>query len=383
MRGLPAGWYLDPARGPLEFSAVFGRSWQFVCHVADLPAPGTAARFDCGGRSAFVLRTRALELRAFRNACSHRGSRLVDGDPGTGFAFCVDGRVRCPYHGWTYDEHGHLESIPPGQRFEGLEPGAAALAALPVAQWRGLVFVAFAEPERTLAAELDQVASDWPEVSAMRRLGEPRTLNVEADWKLACEHALDTAHLGVTRPAPKSRLFEPDGFTAAGPDALRAAGVEVDATRASWSARAFLQLRGEAGEASRARWLYLWPNLLLGATEDAVTVLQALPLRTGASRWRVLRYGRPDSSRATRVLRYLHERVVRRALQDDARLLERVQQGLVNVDAAATMPLDAAQTGLRWFVDRCRVAIERERPATVAAKPRPRRPRTAPAVPTG
>ncbi|HET7203720.1 MAG TPA: aromatic ring-hydroxylating dioxygenase subunit alpha [Steroidobacteraceae bacterium] len=383
MRGLPAGWYLDPARGPLEFSAVFGRSWQFVCHAADLPAAGTAARFDCGGRSAFVLRTRALGLHAFRNACSHRGSRLVDGDPGTGLAFCVDGRVRCPYHGWTYDEQGRLESIPADQRFEESEPGAVALTSLPVAQWRGLVFVAFGAPERALEAALDEAATDWPDVPTMRRLAEPRTLAVEADWKLACEHALDTAHLGVTRPTPKSRLFEPGRFTVAGAEAMRAAGVPVDAARASWSARMFLRLSSPDAAPPRATWLYLWPNLLLGTTADTLTVLQALPVRTGTSRLRVLRYGRQDSSRTARLLRYLHERVVRRALLDDARLLERVQQGLANVDAATTMPIDAAQPGLRWFVERCRVVLERASPAPPRARTRTRRPRQPPVTTAG
>ena len=118
------------------------------------------------------------------------------------------------------------------------------------------------------------------------------------------------------------------------------------------------------------------PNLLLGATPDTLTVLQALPVRTGASRVRVLRYGRPDATRATRVLRYLHERVVRRALHDDARLLERVQQGLANLEPTCTMPLDAAQPGLRWFVERCRAASEHSAPA--ATRARKRAPRQAP-----
>jgi hypothetical protein len=98
---------------------------------------------------------------------------------------------------------------------------------------------------------------------------------------------------------------------------------------------------------------------------------------------RVLRYGRPDSTRTTRLLRHLHERVVRRALQDDARLLERVQQGLANVDGATTMPIDAAQPGLRWFVERCRVATERAGPAPSVAKQRARRSRRAAAAAAG
>jgi len=62
VQGLPYSLYLEPSRTPQEAAAVFASSWQFVCHVSDLPAPGTAARFDCAGRSAIVLRTRSGEI---------------------------------------------------------------------------------------------------------------------------------------------------------------------------------------------------------------------------------------------------------------------------------------------------------------------------------
>ena len=92
-------------------------SWQLACHVSDLPAAGTALRFDFAGRTAVLLRGRDGEIRAFLNVCRHRGSRLVDGDPRTGLAFCVHGRMRCPYHGWEYDDRGALAHVPLCERW--------------------------------------------------------------------------------------------------------------------------------------------------------------------------------------------------------------------------------------------------------------------------
>ncbi|HEX9207226.1 MAG TPA: aromatic ring-hydroxylating dioxygenase subunit alpha [Steroidobacteraceae bacterium] len=357
MQGLPAGWNADPARAALEHELIFLRTWQFVCHIADLPAPGTAARFDCAGRSAFVLQTRSGAIAAFVNACRHRGARLVDGDAHTGLAYCIDGRVRCPYHGWTYDEAGALAFIPGTQDFAGLDREAHALHALHVAQWHGLVFVAFGKPVQALDAMLAPLAAAWPDSAALRRLHEPRTLQVPADWKLTCQHLLDSAHLDVARPQLQARVFAAAQFTIAGMHALSATAPLANAGNAPWSARTYqLLLPGDAA-APRADYLYLWPNLLLCHAPDGLAVTQVLPESAGCSRLREIRYGLPDGSRTTRLLRYAYERVRRRARHDDLRVLERAQAGARSLDPAMVGPIDAREFALHWFVERYHAAL--------------------------
>lgn len=381
MRGLPASYYLDAARAPLEYSAIFAPSWQFVCHASDLPASGTAVRFDCGGRSAVVLRTKAGGLQGFRNACRHRGARLVEGDAHTGLAFCVDGRFRCPYHGWTYDESGALTHIPAGQHFDEFDADAHSLHPLQVTQWRGLVFVAFQTPELAVEQVLDAVAGAWPDLTSMRRVIEPRAMPCAADWKLACEHTLDTAHLDVARPALKPRLFAPVVFGRGAGDALHAtAEVAAGAHGDTWSARMYRQLLHDRQPApARAEYVFLWPNLLLQLAPDGLSILQVLPGATGQSTFRELRYAAPDSSRVMRLLRYTHQRVRRQALAADARLLARVQQGVAVLGAEETGPIATGEVGLRWFAERCRARLPAPAPGTLTLRGRGRR-RTAPPV---
>ncbi|MEY2921057.1 MAG: hypothetical protein RL261_2362, partial [Pseudomonadota bacterium] len=349
----------DAARAPLEYSAIFAPSWQFVCHAPDLPAPGTAVRFDCGGRSAVVLRTKAGGLQAFRNVCRHRGARLVEGDAHTGLAFCVDGRFRCPYHGWTYDESGALDSVPVGQQFDGFDPAAHSLHPLHVAQWRGLVFVAFEAPRFPLESVLDSVAGAWPDLASMRRVIEPRTTACAADWKLACEHMLDTAHFDIARPVLKPRLFGPPVFGQGVDEALRAtAEIATGAVGDTWSSRMYrCVLLDKQPASARAEYVYLWPNLLLQLAPDGLSILQVLPGATGHSTLRELRYAVPDASREMRLLRYTHQRVRRQALAVDARILTRVQQGLAGLDAGETGPIASGEAGLRWFGERCRAHL--------------------------
>ena len=120
------------------------------------PAPpcastAAAARPSCCARS-------PAGCTAFRNVCRHRGARLVEGDPHTGLAFCVDGRLRCPYHGWTYDDRAHWWAFPRASSSTHFDAAAHSLHPLDVAEWRGLVFVAFATPR----CRSRRCSTPWP-----------------------------------------------------------------------------------------------------------------------------------------------------------------------------------------------------------------------------
>jgi hypothetical protein len=54
-----------------------------------------------------------------------------------------------------------------------------------------------------------------------------------------------------------------------------------------------------------------------------------------------------------KLLRYAHGRVQRQARAADVRLLQRVQQGLANLEPVETWPLAENDSGVRWFVARC------------------------------
>jgi choline monooxygenase len=355
--GLPAGWYCEPAHASLEAAAIFTRSWQFVCHAADLPAPGTAARFDSAGRSLFVLRTAAGEFRAFRNACAHRGARLIEGDAHTGLAFCLDQRVRCPYHGWTYDDSGAL--LDAGAHVgSAQDPARSALHPAAVETWRGLVFAAFAPPAVSLEQWIGTVGAEWPELMSLRRLAEPLQQPIAADWKLACEHLLDVAQRNVAQPRSRPQAFGAAVDAGANEHAFAATAALAVSDDAPWSARVYRRLVAALQEApAREHWLYVWPNALLQLTPDGLRVRQLLPAAAGASVLRELRYGMPDSSRAMRRLRYAHLRLQRRARQEDVRLLARVQQGVASLEPAETLGAAHGGGGLAWFDARCRTAV--------------------------
>src|SRR5499426_2385613 len=102
VRGLPAWTYFNAELTALEYETLIRPSWQFVCHVNQLKEPGAFATLDMMRDSVIAMRGKDGVIRAFANACRHRGSRLLDG------AGVCRGRITCPYHGWSYGLDGRL-----------------------------------------------------------------------------------------------------------------------------------------------------------------------------------------------------------------------------------------------------------------------------------
>jgi carnitine monooxygenase subunit len=98
---LRAAAYTDPKWLDCELRAVFGRTWQWICHVEKLRAPGSYVAAVVAGMPIAVVRDRSGGLRAFYNVCKHRAHELLAGE-GT------VGNIVCPYHAWVYDLDGSL-----------------------------------------------------------------------------------------------------------------------------------------------------------------------------------------------------------------------------------------------------------------------------------
>jgi carnitine monooxygenase subunit len=361
--GLDGSRYTSPEVATLEREQVLLASWQLACHASDLPAAGTALRIDFAGRSAVVLRGGDGEVRGFLNVCRHRGSRIVDGDPRTGLAFCVQGRMRCPYHAWEYDDHGALAHVPREASYPGLDRAALSLEPIAVETWLGFVFIAFQRPARTVASMFEPVRAELESrgFEGLRRLAEPHLQRCQADWKLLCEHRLDTFHLAIARPLRKPRVGGEIEIVVCDDDVLRLSSRIEAGESSSWSARAYDRwlpgpVEPAVPQARAVASYFVWPNLEIGVYPDQLVIWSVASLQAGQSLLRSVSYALPDASREMRLARYLNHRIARRAAADDRRITERVQAGLAT-GAYQPGPIADGETGLRWFVERMRRAI--------------------------
>ena len=113
---------------------MWSRVWQMACREEDIPNPGDVHVFELGDSSILVVRVSPTEIRAYYNACLHRGTLLCDRDANLP-------HFRCPFHGWTWNLEGELTFLPSGWDFPHVDPSAINLPEVNLDIWEGFVFI--------------------------------------------------------------------------------------------------------------------------------------------------------------------------------------------------------------------------------------------------
>jgi phenylpropionate dioxygenase-like ring-hydroxylating dioxygenase large terminal subunit len=183
----PVQHYRSEERLAAELAFVLRRYPTPFCPSAALPESGSYVARAAAGTPILAVRDADGQVRAFRNACRHRGAQLVDG-AGCGKAFV------CRYHGWTYALDGRLQHVPHEHGFPGLDRTARGLVPVTAVESRGLVFVTQDVPPLS-GARLD----DLPDlVPASHQLFAGVAVEVEANWKIVVEGFLEGYHIRPT-----------------------------------------------------------------------------------------------------------------------------------------------------------------------------------------
>jgi phenylpropionate dioxygenase-like ring-hydroxylating dioxygenase large terminal subunit len=94
-----------------ELERIFPRTWLFVGHEDQIPAPGDFVTSRMGEESVIVCRDRKNVVHVFLNTCRHRGMKVCRYDQGNTPVFT------CPYHAWSYSLTGELVGVPGYQSY--------------------------------------------------------------------------------------------------------------------------------------------------------------------------------------------------------------------------------------------------------------------------
>jgi phenylpropionate dioxygenase-like ring-hydroxylating dioxygenase large terminal subunit len=372
-QSLPAWVYSDARLTALEIERILKPSWQIACHVSQIANAGDYITFALGTDSIIVLRDGDGGIRALRNVCRHRGTRLLEGS-----GRCL-GRITCPYHGWTYRYDGSLLATPARDSFPGLDLRTHSLAAVHVEVALGFVWVCLAAeapapPSSMWAPVLEELAPYRLEELVLTQ--PPYFEEWDVDWKIAMENYLESYHVPIGHPG-LNRMFTPDYEDQRGvPGIARGYSWMREAPSARWSERVYQKhvdavTAPHLPEPQRRSWRFYscLPNLGLDIMPEQMDFFQVLPRGPGKTMIRGAAFGFPDDRREMRLIRWLGNRINMQVNREDRLLCERLQRG-INDSAYRPGPLSRIETWMHEFHDLLRARIPEvalpERPARFA-----------------
>ncbi len=180
-----------------EVDRLWMRVWQFACREEHIPNAGDYIVYDIANLSFIVIRTTTGAIKAYPNACLHRGRKLKDYD-----GSCSE--IRCAFHGFAWALDGALADVPAPWDFPHVDDRRDDDFHLPecaVGTWAGFVFInpdPNASPLKDFIGEMADQFTVWDLES--RYVEAHVTKIIEANWKITQEAFCEAYHVSGTHP---------------------------------------------------------------------------------------------------------------------------------------------------------------------------------------
>ena len=141
---------------------------------------------------------------AFFNVCRHKAAPILNESCGTAT------KLRCRYHGWTYDLAGKLRGTPEFEGVADFRKEDNGLVSIAVATWGPFVWVHLDPPTNSLEKFLDPL----PTWAADRMVGLHFADRVEyelaCNWKVYVDNYLDGGyHVNTVHPGSRECSITP------------------------------------------------------------------------------------------------------------------------------------------------------------------------------
>ena len=274
---LPSGYYTDPAIYELEKEMIFYRTWQYICHVSEVPKSGDYVTMRICDQNVFVMRGEDGDLRAFYNVCRHRAHELLKDGSGS-----VKNVITCPYHAWTYEKTGALRGAPNSDKRPEFCKDNFGLRQIRLEEFLGCVFVNLDDNAVGLNVQAGDLADDIrkhvPYLDDLKPTGgrfiDP---HINAGWKVVVDNYVECYHCSHAHPAFSSMIcmdtYELDTFGLWS----RQYGKDINAENDAYPV-------DPNGNMFSAFW-FLWPSMTFNVLPGGkgMTVLAVRPVKHDAS----------------------------------------------------------------------------------------------------
>jgi choline monooxygenase len=312
----PVENYRSEARFEAEL-ALFKRVPVPFCPSAALTAAGDYVARIAAGTPILVVRGEDGVVRAFRNACRHRGMRLADGT-GSARAFV------CGYHGWAYRLDGRLQYIPHEHGFPDVDKDCHGLVPVAAEEKHGFIWVTQDDPvsRGALDGMVDVLGSDQRVFSSSENTDE-------VNWKLSMEANMEGYHIKPTHP----ESFYPYGY-----DNLNVVETFGPSSRVTFPFRRIEKLRNQPPDSRRIDGMVtftynIFPNVLVAVLSNhtAVSISEPeSPSRTRFISYRLHNREVDESPEALERAKRDAAFVADQGAQEDRAMVRAIQAGLAS-----------------------------------------------------
>lgn len=185
-----------------EVDQLWSRVWQFACRSEHIPQPGDYIVYDIAELSYVVVRQLDQSIKAYPNACLHRGRQLKEYD-----GHCSE--LRCPFHGFAWRLDGQLADVPAAWDFPHVDqrPDDFNLPECSVGTWAGFVFINPDPNAAPLEEHLGEIVEQFEVWDLENRFVEAHVSRIiNANWKIAQEAFCEAYHVNATHPQILSYL---------------------------------------------------------------------------------------------------------------------------------------------------------------------------------
>jgi benzoate/toluate 1,2-dioxygenase alpha subunit len=182
-----------------EIEFCFEKLWNYLCHESQLPNPGDYYATHIGNQPVVVYRQDDGSIKAFINACSHRGAIITPFKQGNAKT------LTCRFHGWSYKCSGECIGIKNEEGGYGAEFNRAQYNLTEIAEigdYRGFIFGALTDEVPTLEEHLgeakffiDLFADQSPD--GLEMVKGSQTYLCGHDWKVQADNVTDGYHVST------------------------------------------------------------------------------------------------------------------------------------------------------------------------------------------
>lgn len=187
-------FYTDPGVFDLDMRQIFYREWLFAIPACEIPKPGNFVTHQVGAYNVIVVRGNDGVVRAFHNACRHRGSVVCKAKKGN------NPKLVCPYHQWTYELDGKLLwARDMGPDFDASKHGLKPVHCEIV---KGLVYICLADeaPDfNVFRAQMEHYLA--PHDLENSKVAFESSIIENGNWKLVWENNRECYHCAGNHPS--------------------------------------------------------------------------------------------------------------------------------------------------------------------------------------